>query len=362
MTAAEPIRVLIVDDSRIFRGVLESIFSEIAEVRVVGSVFNGERALEFVRQTPPDLVTLDVEMPGLSGLETLAAIRAINEKRRPSPPIETLLVSALTTRGAPTTIEGLHLGALDFIPKPTGNDEKSNRAALREIVHDKLEVFRQKRFGIRTRIARLEPETPKPSHRPSGKVQAVAIGVSTGGPEALVQLLPMLPANSGVPVFIVQHILPGLSQYLADSLSRKSGRLVAEATDGAIVERDAIYLAPAGKHMTVRFHRGHVEMSLNEGPPENGCRPAVDVFFRSAAAVYGPKLLAVVLTGMGQDGAQGTRAIHRAGGYILAQDEASSVVWGMPRAAIEVGHVDEVLALTKIGKVISSMMHPGSNS
>ena len=348
METPEPIRILIVDDSRIFRSMLQSVLEQIPGVQVVGSVFSGEKALEFIARSPPDLITLDIEMPGISGLETLREIARRNVQAKPLPPVDTILVSALTKTGSMVAVEGLQLGALDFICKPSASSEQANRDALQRSIEQKLVVVRQRRFGIRSREnagTSPRPVTASDMPRQHGHFRAIAIGTSTGGPEALGILLPSLVQRCHVPIFIVQHILEGLSGYLAESLSRKCSRPVLEAQDDLVVETGGIYLAKSGRHMVVRSDNGVARIGLSESPPEKGCRPAANVLLRSAASVYGSRLATAILTGMGDDGADGVRIVKRAGGYVIAQDEASSVVWGMPRAAAETGAVDEVLPL-----------------
>ena len=350
METPEPIRILIVDDSRIFRGMLQSILEQMPDVRVIGSVFNGEKALEFIDSTAPDLVTLDVEMPGIGGLDTLREITKRN-RHRTRPPIDTILVSALTKKGSRETVEGLQLGALDFICKPNEADLEQNLASLRKSLEEKIAVVRQRRSKVALAGANWMPAskaTQPPSLPSIGRFRAIAIGTSTGGPEALGQILPALASHCPVPIFIVQHILEGLSHFLAESLSRKCSRQVLESADGMFVQQNGIYLAKAGSHMLVRRRDGAIELGASNSPPERGCKPAVDVFLTSAANVYGPSLLSMILTGMGDDGASGVRAVKRAGGVVIAQDEASCVVAGMPKAAIATGVVDEVLPLTQI--------------
>ncbi len=371
METPEPIRILIVDDSRIFRSVLQSVLEEIPDVRVVGSVFSGEKAIEFIDKTPPDLVTLDVEMPGLGGLGTLREIVQRNQTRRLTPPVDTILVSALTKTGSRVTVEGLQLGALDFVCKPSESTEHANREALRLAIEQKLGAVRQRRFALRrkaasgnsdsARVASVTRFPAEASGQRTSKYRAIAIGASTGGPEALSQLLPSLTRQSMVPVFIVQHILQGLSGYLADSLSAKCGRAVMEARDDLEITPGGIYLAVSGKHMLVRSHGGNLKIGVSSAPPENGFRPSIDVFLKSASAAYGQRLVAVILTGMGNDGSDGIRSVQRAGGYVIAQDESSSVVWGMPRAAAETGAVHEVLPLNRMADCLAGLVSTGAS-
>ncbi len=354
--AHEPIRILIVDDSRIFRGVLESAFSDIPDVVVVGSVFSGQKAIEFLKQTPVELATLDIEMPGVDGLAALKAIQELNRSRPTSVQTESLLISSLTKQGARCTVEGLQLGAIDFILKPGAGTQAENMATLRRALIEKLDIYRQKRHG---KLAAKPLTYSKPSTRrtnPAGAFQAIAIGISTGGPETLAKLLPELAGRTYAPIFIVQHNLNGLSSYMAESLSRRVGYNIIEAQDAMLVTRGGIYLAQSGSHMTLRRAGNQIEIGLSDAPPENHSRPSVDVFLRSAVAIYGSSLIAAILTGMLNDGANGVRAVKRAGGFVIAQDQATSVIWGMPRAAIETGAVDVVLPLDRITPTLLALV------
>jgi len=357
---SEPLRVLIVDDSRIFRSALEGALKGHPGVRVVGSVWSGEKAVDFIRDSPPDLVTLDLNMPGRGGLEILNDIRQLNASRPDLPPVGVLLVSALTERGAAVTVEGLARGAFDFIRKPDGPDEKANATVLQQELNAKIGLFAQRRR--RSAVAPAPPQKPvtaAPTAR-AGRFQAVALGSSTGGPEALACLLPELTMRATVPLFIVQHLPQGMTRYFAESLGRKCTYRVVEATDGEAVEPRTAYVAPGGQHMVLRRQGDRVSIALNDQPPENGCRPSVDVFFRSVADTYPRSVIAVVLTGMGTDGAKGIGPLKRSGAYVIAQDEATSVVWGMPGAAVATTQVDQVLPLEAIGPTVATLLGAGT--
>ncbi len=375
----ETTRVLIVDDSRIFRGILERAFADIPNVAILGSVFSGEKALEFVSATSVDLMTLDIEMPGLGGLATLKAIRELNRERASKPPIEVLLISSLTSQGARCTVEGLQLGAIDFVQKPNVGTEAENMAMIRKALTEKLNIYRLKRYGRSEAIAALaiNAERAERAERAEGAerndkanasassltasesdspYQAIAIGISTGGPETLAQLLPQIAGRTQAPIFIIQHILCGLSKYMAESLGRRVGHEIMEASEGLVVRPGCIYMAQSGLHMVLRRKDGVVEIGLSDAPPENHSRPAVDVFLRSAAAIYGKSLIAAIMTGMLNDGASGVRAVKRAGGFVIAQDQSTSIIWGMPRAAIETGVVDLVLPLDQFAATFLKLM------
>lgn len=354
----EAIRTLIVDDSRIFRGALQDVLAEVPNVQVVGSVWNGLKALEFLQQNKVDLVTLDVEMPGMGGLETLRAIQQLNASRRQVPPVGVLLVSAHTSEGAAITIEGLQGGAYDFVAKPAGKSLAETLPVLQEQLAAKIRIFlaqRQRSKEAETAHAPLSPVPRAPAARP--RARAILIGSSTGGPAALADLLPELTTRVSLPIFIVQHMPAGFTRSLAESLARKCGKTVVEAEDRQAVRPETVYIAPGGRHMLLR--RTSVidtAIALNDQPPVNSCRPSVDVLFRSAAVVYGSEALAIILTGMGRDGTDGLGAMHRAGALAIAQDEASSVVWGMPGSAVAAGCVDQVLPLSQIASAVQSLV------
>jgi two-component system chemotaxis response regulator CheB len=357
----ERLRILIVDDSRIFRSAVEEALKGHPGVHVVGSVWSGEKAVDFVRDSPPDLVTLDLNMPGRGGLETLSDIRQLNASRPDRPPVGVLLVSALTERGAAVTVEGLARGAFDFIRKPDGPDERANAAILRQQLFEKIDLFAQRRKP--PAVVTDRPRTPAAAtpSAPTGRFQAVAIGSSTGGPEALALLLPELTRRSTVPLFIVQHMPRDMTRFLAESLGRKCTYRVVEASDGEAVEPRTAYIAPGGRHMVLRKQGDRVSIGLNDQPPESGCRPSVDVLFRSVAAAYPRSVIAIILTGMGTDGARGLGPLKRSGAYVIAQDEATSVVWGMPGAAVATDQVDEVLPLDGIGPTVASLLGAGTS-
>ncbi len=349
MTKLDPLRVLIVDDSRIFRGVIQTALESLPSIEVIGSVFNGEKAMIFITEHWPDLVSLDIEMPGMNGIEVLKGIRALCLQHPHRPPIEVLLVSSLTHQGARSTIEGLQLGAVDFILKPAHGNECENAIELTQRLKEKIDVIRSRRStSWPPKSSPSDLKIPTSSHRPAQHFRALAIGVSTGGPEALSRCLPKIADAFPGPILIVQHILPGFSTYLAESLSRRCPRHVMEASDGAELKRGCIFLAPSLAHLVVRGSSTAPFIGLSDAPAENGCRPAADVLFRSAASVFKNELIAIVMTGMGSDGAKGALSIHRAGGYVIAQDEASSTVWGMPRAAIEAGAANAIVSLDQV--------------
>lgn len=366
----DPLRVLIVDDSRIFRSALIEAFQAIPEVRVVESVFSGDKALQVLAERPVDLVTLDFEMPGMNGLDTLQAISRFNRERPGQVPVGVVMISSHTTQGARVAIDALKAGAFDFIPKPSGADPEANKARLLADLRDKVSAFqthrtnRMLRLGLPGRGAGLAPPPPRPPvsqvvgqpQRASGPLAAVGVGVSTGGPRALAVILPLLVERVSCPILIVQHMPREFTASLAESLARQVSVSVAEATDGEELPRNAVRVAAGGRHMAVhRKTNGALVTSLNEEPPECGCRPAANVLFRSLALACGTQAAALVLTGMGQDGTEGASAIKRVGGLVLAQDEATSVVWGMPGNVVAAGLADAIAPLEELPAVLADL-------
>jgi two-component system, chemotaxis family, protein-glutamate methylesterase/glutaminase len=354
-----PIRVLVVDDSRLFRtAVAESLAGE-SDLQVVGSERNGLKAIEFLKANPTvDVVTLDLEMPEMDGLQALRAIRDLNHGREHE--IGVIMLSAHTTQGAQSTITALSTGAFDFITKPTSESPAESIASLKRQLPARIRAFatRFRRAPLVVRAPTLPALTPPP--RPlspvtrTGSAQAILIGVSTGGPKALLTMLPRLTQLIRLPIIIVQHMPPKFTASLAESLGRVCAHQVHEATDGQAIEPGNVYIAPGGQHLVVRRQvSGAIVCGVNDNPPENGLRPNVDVMFRSAAQVWGGHVVAVILTGMGSDGAKGLAPLKRAGAPVVVQDEATSIVWGMPGAAVAAGLADQILPLEAIPDAIA---------
>jgi two-component system, chemotaxis family, protein-glutamate methylesterase/glutaminase len=341
------IRALVVDDSVVIRRLVTHALGDDPGVQVVGSAANGAIALKMIPLVKPDVVTLDIEMPEMDGLETLRQIRKLY------PDLIVIMFSTLSERGAAITIEALSLGANDYVTKVSnaGSLDQSMSRLRGEMVPKFKQFFCWESDPVAPIVPKSPPAAqPMPaarafSHRPTRACQVVAIGVSTGGPTALAQLVPMLPDNFRQPIFIVQHMPPIFTRLLAERLQSLTKLRVREAVDGMRVEDGNIYIAPGDYHMQVaRKGTSHI-IKLDQGAPENSCRPAVDVLFRSLAEVYGGGAMGVILTGMGRDGLRGIERLRAAGSYIVAQDEASSVVWGMPGAVVHAGLADSVVAL-----------------
>ncbi|HVP10809.1 MAG TPA: chemotaxis-specific protein-glutamate methyltransferase CheB [Phycisphaerae bacterium] len=347
------IRVLVVDDSRIFRAALEQALSGQPDIEVAGSVYSGAKALEFIRSSPPHVVTLDVDMPGMDGLAVLQEIQSFNSGRPASEEVGVIMVSAFTRRGAEITVKALQAGAFDFVTKPSGPSPDANLATLRDDVLPRIRAYARLRLRMAAPAVTAAPAVghrapPRRAGRRPAVVRAIVIGASTGGPRALSLLLPDLCSRVTVPILLVQHMPPDFTRSLAESLARQTQRNVVEAAEGMPLAPSQVIVAPGGKHLVLRGTPSAPVIGLSDAPPENGCRPSADVLFRTAAAVMGRELLALILTGMGRDGTAGLGAIRRAGGYVIAQDEATSVVWGMPGSAVEAGVTDEVVPLPAI--------------
>ena len=362
------IRVLIVDDAVVIRRLLTDCLAGDPDIEVVGAAANGRIALAKIPQVNPDLVTLDVEMPDLNGLETLVEIR----KTWPKLPV--IMFSTLTERGASATLDALTAGANDYVTKPSNCG--SVTIAMQRVRDDlvpKIKHLTGRMLALDAPPADLrKPAAPAPKAapvvplqrrpagpRPSVPVEIVTIGVSTGGPNALAELVPQLPGDLPVPIVIVQHMPPLFTRLLAERLDGRSNLRIREGTAGTVLRPGEMYIAPGGHHMTVVRNGKSVELAMNDDPPENSCRPAVDVLFRSVVAAYGPATLGVILTGMGQDGLRGCEHVRDAGGQVLAQDEASSVVWGMPGFVARAGLADRVLALSAMAGEIVTRVRSG---
>jgi two-component system chemotaxis sensor kinase CheA len=316
------------------------VLSASASTALAGTAASGEQALAKIEQLRPDVVTLDVEMPGIDGLETLRQIR----QRYPKLPV--IMFSSLTMRGAAATLEALALGATDYATKPsnTENLAAAKQQMERELL-GKIAGLGQAAYASGANSIGKPPAAHRPVQR---RIDIVAIGTSTGGPNALAELIPQLPVNLPVPIVIVQHMPPLFTKLLAERLNAKTDLAVAEGQAGCRLGAGHIWVAPGDYHLTVVRKGVDIVLELNQDAAENSCRPAVDVLFRSVARTHGPHALGVVLTGMGADGAKGAKAICDAGGEVIVQDEASSVVWGMPGAVVSAGLTDEIYPLKKI--------------
>ena len=354
-------RVLITDDAVVVRRLVSDVLASVPTIEVVGTAPNGRIALQKIGQLSPDIVILDVEMPDMDGIATLVAIR----EEHPDLPV--VMFSTLTERGAAITLEALMRGANDYVTKPANVGSVAEamdrvRAELVPRIHalcgiDQGEGDRPRRVATSPLAARrirqaasAEEAAPAPRPAPAPptplqRVDLVVVGISTGGPNALAALVPALPADLPVPVLVVQHMPPMFTRLLAERLDNHTSLRVREAAGGEVVGPGDVWIAPGDRHLEVRASGGQMRLVTHEGPRENSCRPSVDVLFRSAAAVAGRHVLGVVMTGMGHDGLSGSQDLLAAGARVVAQDESTSVVWGMPGAVVEAGVADDVVAL-----------------
>ena len=344
------IRLLLVDDSAAIRGILSKTLREIPGIKVTGTAADGEKALNFLEKEQVDIVLLDIEMPVMDGIETLRRIR----KKHPRLPV--VMFSSLTERGAKATLEALVAGANDYVPKPTATDNDSIVARIESELVPKLRaVYRppekSKDWGNETASKSLMPPVPRKTN--SQDISVLVIGVSTGGPSALAEVLPHLAVANAPPIVVVQHMPKEFTGLLAERLSKMCKHRVSEAHHGQALQQEHIYLAPGGSHLEIQKHGKEAKLVLHDGPPENSCRPSADVLFRSAAKIFHSGTLALILTGMGNDGLQGCKMIASEGGVVIAQDEPSSVVWGMPGHVVRAGIADTVLSLDRIGPDIA---------
>jgi two-component system chemotaxis response regulator CheB len=350
---------MVVDDSVVVRKIVTDVLSEDPDIEVVGTAVNGKVSVAKLEQLKPDLITMDIEMPEMNGIEAVRAIRAgVGGREFSRVPI--VMFSTLTERGASATLDALSAGANDYVTKPANvGSVGQSMDSVREQLIPRIKVLTGRPAPAVRAAAPVPPPRPAAPRTGPGKKPAVlVIGASTGGPEALAKVLPQLPANLPVPVLLVQHMPPVFTRQFAQRLDRLCALRVVEAADGSPLVPGVVHLAPGDFHLVVRAGRAGglnvrgLQTGLHQGPPENFCRPAVDPLFRSVVAAYDGAVLGVVLTGMGADGRNGAGEIRAGGGTVIVQDQASSVVWGMPGAVSSAGFADEVLPLERIPEAI----------
>ena len=363
----DDIRVMVVDDAVVVRGLVSRWIDAEPGMTVVASLRTGRDAVREVSRVNPDVVLLDIDMPDLDGL---AALPQLLEKKRD---LVVIMASTLSRRNAEVSLRALSLGAADYIPKPATNREVTTSTSFRAELIEKVRALGKRRrhppgearvgmpsdAPLRPRIASGDARSADITLRPFALTmpRVLLIGASTGGPQALTGLLGALgPALDRVPLLITQHMPPTFTTILAEHLARSSGCPAREGSDGEAIQPGNIYIAPGGRHMRVNRHDGVVTIALDDGPQINFCKPAVDPLFASAARAYGGGVLAVVLTGMGSDGTRGAQAIASAGGSVIAQDEATSVVWGMPGSAAQAGVCSAVLPLDEIAPKVAHLI------
>ncbi|MEM1068148.1 MAG: chemotaxis-specific protein-glutamate methyltransferase CheB [Planctomycetota bacterium] len=348
-----PIRILVVDDSALYRQSIRNVLRDIEGVDVIGSAANGLDALEKIGDLKPDLLTLDVEMPGMNGIELLRELKV--RKVRP----KAIMVSSFTSVGAQVTTEALMEGAFDFILKPIGDQASANRETLYNTLHEKIVAFRSSLTSKVSVSCRSTASTSETTETPStviasprGACRLVILGTSTGGPAALKHVLPKLPSSLPVPVIVVQHMPAKYTLSLATRLDATSELNVIEGYDGLAASPGQIILASGGRQTKVIADGKNLRIAVTDDPPENGIRPSVDYTIRSAIAAVDGNALAVILTGMGRDGLEGCRVLKAAGGSVFAQSQIDSVVYGMPKAVIDAGLADRTLTLGKVAPAI----------
>ncbi len=351
------IRILVVDDSAFMRKAITLMLESDPNIKVIGTARNGVEGVQMVEELKPDLVTMDIEMPQMDGLTALRKIMSTN-------PVPVMMVSSLTSEGASATLDALELGAVDFIPKQLSyvslDIVKIKEALIQKIwaiYHRRRTLMAKYALGRKVETRRRNVPSPVPVRPVSGNFSKrnfdiIAVGTSTGGPPALQQVIPNLPHDLPVGVLVVQHMPPNFTKSLAERLNGISALHVKEAEHGETVTPGVAYIAPGDKHLTIKKWGAKIETVLSDEPSDMLHKPSVDVLFNSVADVYKGRSVAVIMTGMGSDGVNGLRKLHSLGGKIIAQNENSCVVYGMPRAAVEAGLSDRVVPVETIAREI----------
>lgn len=346
------IRVLIVDDSSVVRRILKTVLLSDPDFNLVGAGCDGKEGIELALKLKPDLVILDVDMPIMNGLEVLAELKQQN------PELPIIMFSSLVQKGSLITLDAISLGADDYYCKPsTSSPEETIELLKKDLLPRMKAVFKKNQsssgvYDLPQAVKKIHKQVVK-----SVTPKILAIGISAGGPEALKVLLMALPSPFPVPAIITQHMPAGFTKSLADHLNTQTRHAVTEAVDGETLVNGKFLLAPGDYHMVIEPSLAGNKVRLNQGPAENYCRPAVDPMLRSVAKVYGSSALTVIMTGMGQDGLEGCKVIHKAGGKILVQDKTSSVVWGMPGSVYKEGLADEALSIQDLSTEIMARLN-----
>ncbi len=368
--SSNPYKVLVVDDSAVIRGLISRWLEQDPEIKVVSSAGNGLMAIRQLQRTPADVVVLDIEMPEMDGITALPKLLEVDPK------LKVVMASTLTRRNAEISLRALEAGASDYVPKPSSTRELQQADVFRRELVEKVKALGAARrlqvnsgasAPLRAPSSAAAPVAPARQGLygnqaialrkfPTLPPKVLAIGSSTGGPQALFEVFGALRGKLKLPVFVTQHMPATFTAILSEHIAKILGADCHEAVDGEAVEAGKVYVAPGNWHMTVAERGGRQVIALNQNPPENFCRPSVDPMLRSLVSVYGGRVLTVILTGMGHDGLEGSRAVTEAGGCVIAQDEASSVVWGMPGAVASGGLCSAVLPLKEVGPMVEKIM------
>ena len=360
--AGDPYRVMVVDDSAVIRGLLTRALEKDPTVKVAASVGNGEAAIKALERHDIDVIILDIEMPVMDGLTALPKLLAAK------PGVQIIMASTLTRKNAEVSLRALQAGAADYLPKPTSTSELTGADAFRRELLEKVKALAKAARPARPATARaisdaaaaataVRPARPISLRKASAALpRLIAIGSSTGGPQALIEVLASMAASVKLPILITQHMPATFTTLLAEHIGRATGVPCAEGRDGEAVSAGRIYLAPGNYHMTVERAGAGSVIRLDQNPPVNFCRPSVDPMLRSLAPIYGSALLTIILTGMGTDGHKGAAEVVAAGGTVFAQDEATSVVWGMPGAVATSGLCSAVLPIKEIGPSVRKLV------
>ncbi len=351
---AGKINILVVDDSAFMRKSISIMLESDEEIKVIATARNGEEGYDMAKKLRPDLITMDIEMPKMDGLTAL-------QKIMKDCPTSVIMISSLTTEGADSTIKALEYGAVDFIPKELSYINVNIIKIREDLIRKIKEIVKQSSLQERLRkLRKLNPVSSKGIDFPSVKslprngYKAIALGISTGGPLSLQKIIPNISTKINCPVFIVQHMPPKFTKSLADRLNSLSKLEVKEAENNEVIRNGVVYIAPGGFHMTLsKKNIGTFFVSISEEPSTTLHRPSVDVMINSVVDIFGKNTLGVIMTGMGKDGLEGIRKLKGAGGYCLAQDESSSVVFGMPKAVIDAGFADVIAPLDNISEIIN---------
>ena len=370
-TSSSPYRVMLVDDSSVIRGLLSRWLSADPAIEIVGSAANGQSALNSLDRIDPEIIVLDIEMPIMDGLTALPLIL------KAKPNVQVLMSSTLTSKNAKISLQAMSLGAADYVPKPTTNRDVIASKSFQDDIIEKIKILaaaKRKRLGFpvfmephKSGLAIEQDTAPKATIlnlpktiKPSLVIpKIIAVGSSTGGPQALLKFLASIKDGLSLPVVITQHMPPSFTKILASHLSKAIGLNCVEGEDGMPLIAGQVYIAPGDRHMIITNDNGQRCLRLDEGPQENFCRPSVDPMFRSVSKEFGPAVLGVILTGMGHDGLEGSKIVIEKGGTIIAQDEKTSVVWGMPGAVSNAGICNAVLPLEELGGKIQRLIKGG---